>query len=68
MTRKKGFWFIVVSVIILVVGGYFYYNNVYSADTPEEEAAPVQTAVARLGDLIIFAGGAGQIVDRKSVV
>ena len=67
MTRKKGFWFIVVSVIILGVGGYFYYNNVYSADTPEEEAPPVQTAVARRGDLTIFAGGAGQIVPASEI-
>ncbi len=66
MTRKKGFWFIVVSVIILGVAGYFYYNNVYSADT-QEEAPPVQTAVARLGDLTIFAGGAGQIVPASEI-
>ena len=67
MTRKKGFWFIIVSVIVLVVGGYFYYNNVYSADTPEEGAAPVQTAVARRGDLTIFAGGAGQVVPAAEI-
>ena len=66
MTRKKGFWFIVVSVIVLGVAGYFYYNNVYSADT-QEEAPPVQTAVARRGDLTIFAGGAGQIVPASEI-
>jgi multidrug efflux pump subunit AcrA (membrane-fusion protein) len=67
MTRKKGFWFIIVSVIVLGVGGYFYYNNVYSADTPEEGAAPLQTAVARRGDLTIFAGGAGQVVPAAEI-
>ena len=66
MTRKKGFWFIIVSVIVLGVGGYYYYNNVYSADIPEE-AAPVQTAVARRGDLTIFASGAGQIVPASEI-
>lgn len=61
MLRKKSFWIIITLVLIAAgAGGYYYYYNIYSAEQVTEEA-PLQTAVARAGEIIISATGAGTL-------
>lgn len=60
--NKKTLWIILAIVLVLAGGGY----GVYTWLTPETQAvaesSDVQTAVARTGDLVVSASGAGSII------
>ena len=60
---NKKTWIILGVLVVIAVGGYAAYQ-VYFAQTSQEVATTpqVQTAVARQGDLIVFASGAGSVV------
>ena len=65
--RSKCFWTSLGVILLIVVGGYFVYDyfsteNEEVSDTPE-----VQTALARSGDLTVFATGAGQVIPASEV-
>ena len=63
MLKKKSFWIILFVIIIIAGGGYYYYSTqIMSAEAAEVEEPAMQTAVARQGELTIFASGAGQLV------
>jgi len=65
--RSKYLWISLGAILLVVVGGYFAYDY-FSADSPEASQAPqVQTAVARSGDLTVFATGAGQVTPATEV-
>jgi hypothetical protein len=58
---NKYLWLSSGAILLVVVGGYFAYDY-FSTVTAEASQAPqIQTAVARRGDLTVFATGAGQV-------
>ena len=64
MQKKKWIWMVLALLIIGAAGGgYYYYNNQSAAaKTTTSEAATMQTAVARVGDLVISASASGSVV------
>jgi HlyD family secretion protein len=60
LKNKKTYWIILIMILMLAGGGYYF----ISATTPVEanEEPSVQTAMAREGELVVFASGAGQVV------
>ena len=61
MFRNKKVLWILLIVLVLSGGGYYAYaRNAQSATAADQP--PVQTAVARRGDLVLFASAAGQII------
>ncbi|MBN1149533.1 MAG: efflux RND transporter periplasmic adaptor subunit [Anaerolineales bacterium] len=67
LLTKKWLW---ISIIVLAVagfGGYSVYNNYFAPTAEESETPQMQTAVARLGELVIFATGSGQIVPASQI-
>ena len=65
--RSKYLWISLGVILLIVVGGFFAYDY-FSTDSAEASQAPqVQTAVARSGDLTVFATGAGQVTPETEV-
>jgi len=65
--RSKDLWISLGVILLVIVGGYFAYDY-FSADSAEVSEAPqIQTAVARSGDLTVFATGAGQVISATQV-
>jgi multidrug efflux pump subunit AcrA (membrane-fusion protein) len=62
--KKKTLWIILVLVLLLGGGGgaYAYYNHMTQPVQSATEDAGVQTAIARQGDLSIYASGAGTVI------
>ena len=65
--RNKFLWISIAAILLIVVGSYYAYDY-FSADSTEASETPqVQTAVARSGDLTVFATGAGQVIPETEV-
>ncbi|MBL7163785.1 MAG: efflux RND transporter periplasmic adaptor subunit [Anaerolineales bacterium] len=60
--RRKGFWIMAIILGVLGTGGYYAYPMFTATEVEAADDTPVQTAVARQGDLVIFASGSGTIV------
>jgi RND family efflux transporter MFP subunit len=60
--QKRNLWLALLLVLALAAGGYWVYQQYFVPVETEESAAEVQTAVARRGDLVIYASAAGQVV------
>ena len=68
MFRKKGFWItLFVVAVVIAGGGYFYYTNSMTVSAAESEDDAVQTAVARQGEIIVSATGAGSVIAATEV-
>jgi len=68
MLKKKSFWIVLFFIIIVAGGGYTYYTTqIMPAEAAEVEEPAMQTAVARRGELTIFASGAGQLVPASEI-
>jgi len=68
MLKKKSFWIILFVIIIVAGGGYYYYSTqIVPAEASEFEEPAMQTAVARQGELTIFASGAGQMIPASEI-
>jgi len=68
MLKKKSFWIILFVIIIVAGGGYYYYSTqIMPAEASEVEEPAMQTAVARQGELMIFASGAGQLIPASEI-
>jgi len=66
--RNKRIWLGSAAVLVIVLGGLVIYQYYYAPTTDEVATSPeVQTAVARQGDLIVFASGAGSVVPAAEV-
>jgi RND family efflux transporter MFP subunit len=66
--RHKIFWLVLFVGLVVAAGGYYYYaTQIGGGETGESDEPAMQTAVARRGDLIIFAGGAGQVVPASEI-
>lgn len=46
----------------LIVGGYLIYSRVYSPGAVAAEETPLQTAMATVGDLVLYADGTGTVM------
>ncbi len=65
--RGKYLWISLGAVLLIVVAGYYAFDY-FSADNVAASATPqIQTAVARSGDLTVFATGAGQVIPATEV-
>ncbi len=68
MLKRKSFWIILFVIIIVAGGGYYYYSTqIVPAEASEVEEPAMQTAVARQGELTIFASGAGQMIPASEI-
>ncbi|MBU0511218.1 MAG: biotin/lipoyl-binding protein, partial [Chloroflexi bacterium] len=67
MFQNKKLWIILFFVIVIIGGGYYYYSNFYRSTNTEAETPTVQTAVARRGNLTVFASGAGSVVPASEI-
>ncbi|MCB8965856.1 MAG: efflux RND transporter periplasmic adaptor subunit [Chloroflexota bacterium] len=67
MLRKRGFWIVTLILAALIAGAsYFYYTSSVAAETVAEEDE-VQTSVARLGEIVVSATGAGTVIAASEV-
>ena len=66
LLRNKYLW-ISLGGILLIAVGYFAYDYFSPENVEVSEAPQVQTAVARSGDLTVFATGAGQVIPASEV-
>ena len=66
--EKRNIWIAVIIVALLVVaGGYWAYTSWGGTETEAAAPAEVQTAVARRGDLVIYASGAGSVIPATEI-
>lgn len=66
LKNKKLFWITIFIILVLGAGGYYLVSASTNADDESSEPA-LQTAVARRGDLIIYASAAGEVVASTEV-
>ena len=66
LLRNRYLW-ISFGGILLIAVGYFAYDYFSPENVEVSEAPQVQTAVARSGDLTVFATGAGQVIPASEV-
>ena len=65
--RQKRIWLLGI-LLVLVGGGAFTAYRVLSAAVPQTTTTPqVQTAVARRGDLTVFASGVGEVIPSSQI-
>ncbi|MEZ4590327.1 MAG: efflux RND transporter periplasmic adaptor subunit [Chloroflexota bacterium] len=68
MLRSRRFWILLVLALAIGAGGYFFYTQrTVTAVAPNTAEDELQTAVARRGDLVVSAIGAGNIVAAEEV-
>jgi multidrug efflux pump subunit AcrA (membrane-fusion protein) len=69
MFKNKNFvWIIILVALVLVAGGFYAYTNYYQlSETETTESPEVQTAVARQGDMVIYASGVGSVVPATEI-
>lgn len=65
--NKKILWIIVIFALVAAGGVYGWYTWLAPADAETVETPEVQTAVARRGDLVVFASGAGSVIPANDV-
>jgi multidrug efflux pump subunit AcrA (membrane-fusion protein) len=65
--HSKYLWITLGVLLLLIAAGYFSYDYLSTDSTEASEAPQLQTAVARMGDLTVFATGAGQVIPAKEV-
>jgi HlyD family secretion protein len=63
---KKGLWIILGVLILASAGGFAYYRQVVLPSQTVDEPQ-IQTAVARQGDLVIYASGSGTLTVMNEV-
>lgn len=64
---RRRIWITILLLVGVVIGGYYAYNALWKPTSEESAKAPIQTAVARRGDLTVFASAAGQIVPATEI-
>ncbi|MCP5100600.1 MAG: HlyD family efflux transporter periplasmic adaptor subunit [Chloroflexi bacterium] len=67
MKRRRWLWISLLVVILAGAGGYAYYANTAVAVADEDNEEVVQTATARVGDLVVSATGAGTIIPAQEI-
>jgi HlyD family secretion protein len=64
---RKKIWIPIAAVIIVAVVGFFIYQQITSRQAASAQAPTLQTAVARRGDLTVFATGAGNLIPASEI-
>ena len=64
---SKYLWISLGAILLIVVAGYYAFDYFSADDVEVSETAQIQTAVARSGDLTVFATGAGQVIPATEV-
>lgn len=65
---KKIYWIIALVVVVLGAGGFAGYRYWYMpSQVVESEDSTLQTAVARKGDIILYAAGSGELIPSAEV-
>ena len=68
LIRNKRIWLGAAAVVVIVLGGLVVYQYFFAPTTTDVATTPeVQTAAARLGDLIVYANGAGSVVPASEI-
>jgi HlyD family secretion protein len=68
MFKNKKFWWVLVFIVVVAAsGGYYYYTTLTAAQAETGSENQLQTAVARRGDLIIYASASGEVVASTDV-
>jgi HlyD family secretion protein len=67
LLRNRYLWISLGVILLIVVGGYYAYDYFSTENEAVSETPQVQTAVARSGDLTVFATGAGQVIPASVV-
>ncbi|MEA3440942.1 MAG: efflux RND transporter periplasmic adaptor subunit [Chloroflexota bacterium] len=67
LLKRKTLWISIGVIVIFGVSGFFAYNALGQSDTEVSDEPQMQTAVARRGDMIIFASAAGSIVPATEI-
>jgi len=62
MGKKRLFWIIIILTLVLTAIGSYYLIIGTSEDVDTKEEPGMQTAVARRGDIMVYASGTGQVV------
>jgi multidrug efflux pump subunit AcrA (membrane-fusion protein) len=68
MLRQRKTWLIVLAVVVLLGAAYGIYTITSAETAAADEEPEVQTTVARRGDIIISAAGAGTIIPATEVI
>ncbi len=67
MLRQRKTWLIILAVVVLIGGAYGVYAFTTADTATADEEAPLQTSVARQGDITISATAAGSIIPATEV-
>lgn len=62
LSRKKKIWIPAIALILVAAGSYAVYHFYFQPPAQTNATQRLQTAVARRGDLTVFATGAGQVI------
>jgi RND family efflux transporter MFP subunit len=60
--HRKGRWLILTVILLAVVGGGIYLRGIFQPAQTVAIASELKTAVARQGDLVIYASGSGALI------
>ena len=68
--NRRLFWIVFLILLAAGAGGFSYYQYVFlPSQTPVESSeAQLQTATVRMGDLVLYASGAGELIPASDVV
>jgi multidrug efflux pump subunit AcrA (membrane-fusion protein) len=67
LMNKKTLWIILIIALVIAGGGYGLYTWLAPAEAEVAETPAVQTAVARQGDLVVSASGAGSVISAVEI-
>ncbi len=65
--RQKRIWLVGILLVVIGVGAFTAYRVLSAADTQTTANPLVQTAVARRGDLTVFASGVGEVIPSSQI-
>ena len=65
--NKKFLWIVLLVVVVAASGGYYYFTTLAAEQENAAAENTLQTAVARRGDLIIYASASGEVVAAAEV-
>lgn len=67
INNKKTLWIVFIVTLVIAGGGYGLYRWLAPEEMEAAETPGVQTAVARRGDLVVSASGAGSVITASEI-
>jgi len=65
--RDRKLWWLTLMLLLIVAAGVTVYQIWFKPATETTATPQMQTAVARLGELVVFASGAGQVIPTTQI-